>query len=134
MLWREFRDFLLQKNALALALGVVIGGAVNRVVGGIVDNVIMPVVGVVLPGGAWREAQFALTPDNAIKYGDMIGRLVDFTLIALVVFLLTRMLVRQEKPPPAPPTRTCPECLEKVPLEAKRCRACTSVLPVAEAA
>jgi large conductance mechanosensitive channel len=122
-----FREFLLKQNALALAIGVVIGAAVGRVVTGIVEDVIMPVVGLVLPSGEWRNAVLTLPRGNALKYGDLLGRCVDFLLIALVVYFATKALL--EKPAaPAPATRTCPECLEAVPAAARRCRACTSPL------
>jgi len=124
---RGFQEFLLKQNALALAVGVVIGAAVGRVVGGIVDDVIMPVVGIALPGGEWRNAAIPLPRGNAIKYGDLLGRLLDFIVVALVVYLVTKAVL--EKPAPAPPdTKTCPQCLEVVPAAARRCRACTSQL------
>jgi large conductance mechanosensitive channel len=124
---RGFQEFLLKQNALALAVGVVIGAAVGRVVSGIVEDVIMPVVGLALPGGEWRNAAIALPRGNAIKYGDLLGRLLDFIVVALVVYLVTKAVL--EKPAPAPPdTKTCPQCLEVVPAAARRCRACTSQL------
>ncbi|HYR19866.1 MAG TPA: large conductance mechanosensitive channel protein MscL [Myxococcales bacterium] len=124
---RGFQEFLLKQNALALAVGVVIGAAVGRVVSGIVEDVIMPVVGLALPGGEWRNAAIALPRGNAIKYGDLLGRLLDFIVVALVVYLVTKAVL--EKPAPAPPdTKTCPQCLELVPAAARRCRACTSQL------
>jgi large conductance mechanosensitive channel len=124
---KEFREFLLKQNAFALAIGVIIGAAIGKVVSGIVDDLLMPLIGVVLPGGEWRNAQLALSGQNAIKYGDLIGRIVDFFFIALVVFLLTKAFL--EKPAPAPATRSCPQCLEAIPAAAKKCRACGS--PVA---
>lgn len=124
-MWKEFREFLFKQNALALAVGVVVGTAIGRVVSGIVDDVIMPIVGVALPSGDWRQAEWHLSGTNAIKYGDLIGRVVDFTIIAFIVFLVTKALI---KAPPPPATKECPECLEKLPLAAKRCRACTSVV------
>jgi large conductance mechanosensitive channel len=117
----EFREFLLKQNALALAIGVIIGAAVGKVVSGLVDDIIMPIVGVVMPGGEWRNAQIVLSGNNAIKYGDLLGRLVDFVIVALVVFLIVKALL--EKPPA---TRNCPECLELIPIGARRCRACGS--------
>ncbi|HTO95456.1 MAG TPA: large conductance mechanosensitive channel protein MscL [Myxococcales bacterium] len=121
---KEFREFLLKQNAFALAIGVIIGAAIGKVVSGIVDDLLMPVIGLILPGGEWRSAQLALTGQNAIKYGDLIGRIVDFFFIALVVFLLTKAFL--EKPAPAPATKSCPQCLEAIPLGAKKCRACAS--------
>jgi len=123
----EFKEFLLKQNALALAVGVIIGAAIGRVVSGVVDDVIMPIVGLALPGGDWRNAQVALGGNNAIKYGDLAGRIIDFVIVALVVFFIVKALL--EKPPPPESTKSCPECLETIPLRAKRCRACTS--PVA---
>ena len=124
----EFRAFLLKQNAFALAIGVIIGAAIGKVVSGIVDDILMPVIGIVLPGGEWRTAQFALSGSNAIKYGDLIGRIVDFLFVAAVVFFLTRLFLEREASPAAPTTKACPECLEAVPLAARRCRACASPL------
>ncbi len=122
---KEFREFLLKQNAVALAIGVIIGAAVGKVISGIVDDVVMPIIGVALPGGEWRNAQIQLSAQNAIKYGDMLGRLVDFTLVALVVFLLTKLLF---KPEAAPATKACPQCRETIPTAARKCRACGSAV------
>ena len=115
---------MLKQNAVALAIGVIIGAAIGKVVSGIVDDVVMPIVGLLLPGGEWRNAQFVLSGQNAIKYGDLAGRLVDFFFIALVVFLLSKAFL--EKPAAAPATKSCPQCLEAIPAAAKKCRACGS--------
>jgi len=121
----EFKAFLLKQNALALAIGVVIGAAVGKVVSGIVDDLIMPIVGSVLPGSEWRNAQLPLLGSNAIKYGDLIGRLIDFVIVAAVVFFIVKLFIKEA---PAPATKTCPQCLETVPTAATRCRACTSAI------
>lgn len=128
----EFREFLLKQNALALAIGVIIGAAIGKVVTGIVDDVVMPIVGVLIPGGEWRTLQLVLThnPDgsvaNALKYGDLLGRTVDFVIVAWVVFLVVKLALRKKAEPST--TRPCPRCLEIVPIVATRCRACTSDL------
>jgi large conductance mechanosensitive channel len=121
---KEFREFLLKQNAFALAVGVIIGAAIGKVVSGIVEDLLMPVIGLALPGGEWRGAQYVLSGQNAIKYGDMAGRVLDFLVIALVVFFLTKAFL--EKPAAAPSTKTCPDCLEPIPLAARKCRACAS--------
>lgn len=121
---KEFREFLLKQNAVALAIGVIIGAAIGKVVSGIVEDVLMPVIGLVLPGGDWRSSQLTLSGQNAIKYGDLAGRVIDFFFIALVVFLLAKALL--EKPAPAPATKSCPQCLEMIPAGARKCRACAS--------
>jgi large conductance mechanosensitive channel len=102
---KEFREFLLRQNAFALAIGVIIGSAVGKVVSGIVDDLVMPIVGVILPGGDWRNAQLQLTGANAIKYGDLIGRVVDFVFIAAVVYVLAKLLLASML---APATRKLP--------------------------
>jgi large conductance mechanosensitive channel len=131
---REFHGFLTKTNALALAIGVIIGAAVSNVVSGLASDILMPVIGYLLPKGDWRQAKIVLTSvtdaagktsESAILYGHFIGTVLDFLIIALVVFLIVKALV---KPAPAETMKTCPECLEKVPEAARRCRACTSAL------
>jgi large conductance mechanosensitive channel len=131
---REFRGFLTKTNALALAIGVIIGAAVSSVVSGLASDILMPVIGYLLPKGDWRQARIVLskvtdaagkTSESAILYGHFIGTVLDFLIISFVVFLIIKALV---KPGPAEPTKTCPECLEKVSAAARRCRACTSAL------
>ena len=124
---KDFREFLLKQNALALAVGVVIGAAVGRVVSAIVDDIIMPVVGILLPGGEWRTWELPLTHDaagkvtNAIKYGDLLGRFIDFLIVAMVVFFVTKALISAPTP-----TKPCPRCAETIPAGANRCKFCTS--------
>jgi large conductance mechanosensitive channel len=126
-LTKDFREFLLKQNALALAVGVVIGAAVGKVVSAIVDDIIMPIVGLLIPGGEWRNWELPLTHDaagkvtNAIKYGDLLGRVVDFLIIAIVVFAVTKALIAAPTP-----TKPCPRCAETIPLPATRCKFCTS--------
>ncbi len=124
----EFKGFLVKHNVLALAIGVVIGAAVGKVVSGIVDDIIMPIVGVLMPGGEWRSAELVLSGKNALKYGDLLGRLIDFTIVAAVVFFILKAFIKEQKPPPAPATKTCPQCMETIPQAAKKCRACASAV------
>ncbi len=122
----EFKAFLLKHQVLGLAVGVVIGGAIGKVVSGVVEDFIMPIIGVVLPGGEWRTAQLVLSGNNAIKYGDFIGRVVDFVFIAFVVFVIVKAFIKEAPAAPAPATKSCPQCLETIPQAARRCRACAS--------
>lgn len=130
---KDFQSFLLKTNAFALAIGVIIGAATGKVVSGMVDDLLMPLISVAMPAGDWREAQIVLsqTTDaagkistNAIKYGHLAGTLLDFIIIACVVYFITKMLLPKE--PPAAPTKQCPQCLETIPAEAHRCKACTA--------
>jgi large conductance mechanosensitive channel len=133
--FKEFKEFLLKQNAIALAIGVIIGAGIGKVVAAVADDVINPIVGLLLPAGDWRNAKIVLSratdaagkvTENAIAYGDLIGRLVDFTIIAIVVFAIAKAFLPK---PGAPTTKECPECKEIVPKDARRCKACTQPLP-----
>lgn len=131
---QDFKDFLLKTNALALAIGVIIGGAVGKVVSSLVSDILMPIIGLLIPGGAWRELKWVLTmkpdgtPGNAVTYGQFVGAIVDFVIISFCVFMITKALLKPAPAPPAPETKTCPDCLETVPKAAKKCRACGSAV------
>ena len=131
---QEFKSFLLKTNALALAVGVIIGAAVGKVVSSLVSDILMPVIGVLIPGGVWRELSFVLTrkpdgaPANQITYGAFLGTLVDFVIVAFVVFLITKALLKPAPAPAGPALKECPECKEMIPAAARKCRACTSAV------
>ena len=131
----DFKKFLLQTNALALAVGVIIGAGVGKVVGSLVSDILMPVIGLAIPGGAWRDQKIVLStgPDgsvaNAMTYGAFIGSLVDFVIVAAAVFLITKALLKPAPAAPAAPTKECPECLDIIPRAARKCRACGSAVP-----
>jgi large conductance mechanosensitive channel len=130
-MFEEFKQFLFKTNALALAIGVIIGGAVGKVVSSLVSDILMPLIGIALPGGEWREQKLLLGSDpagNAITYGAFLGNIVDFVIIAFVVFMITKSLLKPAPAAPGPPTKTCPACLETIPQAATRCRACTSTV------
>ena len=120
----EFKEFLLKQNALALAVGVIIGAAIGKVVAGLVEDLIMPIVGIALPGGDWRSAQVSLG-GSMVKYGDFFGRIVDFAIIAAAVFFIVKALLKTSM---AAATKACPECLEQIPVLARRCRACGTAM------
>ena len=129
---REFKDFLVKQNALALAVAVIIGAAIGKVVSSIVDDVINPILGLALPGGGWREAKIVLAHstdatgkvvENSIQYGHLLGAIVDFVIIGLVVFMIIKYAL--PKPEAAPSTKECPQCKTLIPAAATRCSACT---------
>ena len=129
---REFKDFLVKQNALALAVAVIIGAAIGKVVSSIVDDVINPILGLALPGGGWREARIVLTRstdatgkvvENSIQYGHLLGAFVDFLIIGLVLFMIIKYAL--PKPEAAPSTKECPQCKTLIPAAATRCSACT---------
>ena len=91
---KGFKEFLLKNNVLALAVAVIVGGAVGKVVSSLAADILMPLISMVLPAGDWRTAKLTLStsvgPDgkevvNAISYGNFFGSVVDFLIIAFVV-------------------------------------------------
>jgi len=134
IMWTEFKDFLLKQNALALAVGVITGAALGRVVTSLVGDLLMPLVSLGIPSGDWRAAKFVLSetvgPDgkavaNSLNYGAFAGTVIDFVIVSSAVFVIVRLFM---KPTPPPATKSCPFCLETVPPAATKCRACASPL------
>lgn len=123
----EFRAFALKGNVVDLAIAVIIGGAFGKIVTALVGDIIMPLVGKLLPNQEWRS-----WTAGGLKIGDFLGAVVDFFIIAVVLFLvLVKFLgaLHGKKVAEAPTTKECPECLEKIPLAARRCRACAAPQP-----
>jgi large conductance mechanosensitive channel len=130
----EFIQFLRKTNALALAVAVIIGGAVGKVVSSIVNDLLMPVIGLWLGGGDWRAWQIPLRTAadgkvlSAVAVGSFLGAVVDFVIIAFCVFLITRALLREAPPPPGPAMKVCPACGESILARATRCKHCASAV------
>ena len=128
----EFRAFLTKSNALALAIGVIIGTALGGVVTSLVEDVIMPPVGLALGGIDFSQLKIVLkaasgdpATEVAIRYGAFINALITFVVIALVVWWIGRALIKEPLPPD---TQTCPYCREEVSVGATKCRYCGSAL------
>jgi large conductance mechanosensitive channel len=129
----EFRAFLLKTNALALAIGVIIGGALGTVVNSLVNDIIMPPVGAVLGGVDFSQLKLVIKPavggdpatEVAIRWGAFINAIIAFIVIAFVVWQISRMFIKE---PPAAEVKTCPFCKEENAIDASRCRACTSTI------
>jgi large conductance mechanosensitive channel len=135
----DFKQFAFKGNVIDLAVGVVIGGAFGKIVSALVADMIMPVVALVMPSGDWRTSGFivrhAANPkdDVVLRWGDLLGAMLDFLIIALVLFVVVSKIVkaaegRLVKAPSTPAAKTCPFCLETIPAAATRCKACTSTL------
>jgi large conductance mechanosensitive channel len=128
----EFIGFLRKTNALALAVAVIIGAAIGKVVTSVVNDLLMPVIGLALGGGDWRAWQIPLkwAPDgkilSAVGIGNFLGAVVDFVIIAFFVFVITRMFLAEPPPAPGPAMKTCAACGESILAKATRCKHCTS--------
>jgi large conductance mechanosensitive channel len=116
----EFKKFALKGNVLDLAVATIIGGAFNKIVGGFTTNVIMPIVGLLMPGeSSWREFGIALGKkikndkgemvDAKLAVGELAGNILDFLIIALVLFMIvkaaTKAMAKKEEAPAAPPAQ-----------------------------
>jgi len=126
---KEFRDFAMRGNVIDLAVGVIIGGAFGKIVASLVNDVLFPLIGLVLGGLNFSELSFTVK-DAVVKYGAFIQSIVDFLIIAFVIFLMVRAMNRMKKAEPAaePTTRECPHCFSVISIKAKRCPNCTSQL------
>lgn len=131
---KGFREFLFKTNALALAVGVIIGAAVGKVVSSLVADILMPFVSLLIPGGEWRSAHYILSTKtgadgkeiiNAVNIGNFIGNVVDFVIIAFCIYMITKAFLKE---PPPPATKSCPKCIETIPIAASKCRYCTADL------
>src|SRR5438034_5868198 len=129
----EFRGFLLKTNALALAIGVIIGGALGTVVNSLVNDIIMPPVGLVLGGVDFTQLKIVLkaaangdpATEVAIRWGTFLNAIIAFIVIALVVWRISQMFIKE--PPPAE-VKTCSFCKEPNAVDASKCRACASAI------
>jgi len=122
--FKDFKAFLVKQNALALAIGVVIGAALTKVVTAIVDDIIMPIVAVAAPGGDWQKATWNAGPFHFLV-GDLLNAILNFVIIGFVVWRISKIFL---KPDPAAPTRNCPFCRMTMDAAATRCPHCTSQL------
>jgi len=125
--FQEFKAFVSKGNVVDLAVAVVMGGAFGKIVTAMVGGLVMPLVGYVMPQGDWQK--LAVGP---FQIGQLLAAVIDFLLIALVVFLVfvkgLGRVIKKPEAAPAPATKTCPECLETIPEAATRCKFCTTKL------
>lgn len=135
----EFKEFISKGNVLDLAVGVIIGGAFGGIVTALTDNIIQPIINCI--GGAEIAGSFLLIPgkaETAINYGAFISAIINFLIMALVIFLIVKAVNKAmsigKKPEeaPAPTTKVCPFCKSEIAIDATKCPHCTSDQPVEE--
>jgi len=128
---KEFKAFIMRGNVMDLAVAVIIGGAFGKIVSSLVDDIIMPIIGLILGGIDFSGLAFTLGSAK-ITYGNFISNLIDFIIIALVIFLMIKGINSlQKKPAPVvaePTTKECPHCFTIISIKATRCPNCTSEL------
>jgi len=128
----EFKDFAMKGNVLNLAVGIIIGAAFGAVVQALVTDIISPIIGLFMGNNfdSWQATFHGVT----LMYGSFIAAVINFIIMAFVVFLIVkfmnRLLAGKKKPdaPAAPATKKCPYCMSEIDIHATRCPACTSLL------
>jgi large conductance mechanosensitive channel len=128
---KEFKAFVMRGNVMDLAVAVIIGGAFGKIVSSLVNDLIMPLVGLII--GGIDFSGLAITLGSArVTYGNFINNVIDFLIIALVIFMMIKFLDNlKKKPAPVvaePTTRECPYCFSVISIKATRCPNCTSEL------
>lgn len=143
--WKEFRDFIARGNLVEIAVAFVMGAAFGAVVNSFIFDIVMPPIGKLVGNVDFSNLFVVLGPEKypsaeaarqagapAIYYGRFINNLINFLIIALVMFLLVRAVMKmrkaKEEVPAAPTTKECPYCKTQIPIGAVRCPNCTSQL------
>ena len=127
---KEFKDFVMRGNVLDLAVAVIIGGAFGKIVASLVNDILMPLIGLAM--GKVNFSELAWTVGNAsVKWGMFVQTIIDFIIIAFVIFLVVKAANKMKKPAPAPApveptTKECPHCFSVISIKATRCPNCTS--------
>ena len=149
----EFKKFIMRGNVIDLAVGVIVGGAFQAIVKSLVDDIVMPVISLITKGLDFSSKFIALGDTSAlgtaptleqvqaagiatITYGNFIGAVINFLIMAFVVFCLVKAIntvaektkKQEEEVPAEPTTKECPFCKSEIAIEASRCPHCTSQL------
>jgi large conductance mechanosensitive channel len=141
---KEFKDFAMRGNVVDLAVGVIIGAAFGKIVSSLVEDVLMPPIGRLLGHVDFSGLFLALDGKHydtlalakaasapTVNYGIFLNTIINFLIVAFVVFLVVQQmnrLTKKPEAPAAPTTKDCPQCAMPIPLAAKRCGHCTTQL------
>lgn len=142
---KEFREFAIRGNVVDMAVGIIIGAAFGAIVKSLVSDVIMPPIGlllgkvdfanlfIVLSGRGTSYATIAEAQAAGavtLNYGVFINTIISFIIVSFAVFMVIKNInrLKRQEPAPEPTTKECPYCLSHIPIKAKRCAFCTSLL------
>ena len=134
----EFKEFISRGSVMDMAVGIIIGGAFTAIITALVDNIIMPVISVLFGGISFEQWNIVMGSGEeapVLGLGTFIAAVINFILIALVIFLMIRALNRaaearkKEEAVEEVTTKECPFCKSEIPVSATRCPHCTSELP-----
>jgi len=141
-LLKEFRDFVARGNVVDLAVGVIIGASFGKIVSSLVNDVIMPPIGLILGHVDFSNLFLNLSDTHydslsaakaagapTINYGLFINALIDFSIVAFVIFILVQQVNKLTKKPAPAITKDCPRCFSAIPSKATKCPHCTADIP-----
>ena len=143
-MWDDFKEFAIRGNMVDMAVGIIVGGAFGKIATSLVNDIIMPPIGLLLgdadfselylnlSGGEYTSlAQASKAGAVTLNYGQFLNNVIDFLIVATVMFLVIRQInrLRRQKEAPTKTTKNCPYCTSTIPLEATRCPECTAELP-----
>ncbi|MCI0330755.1 MAG: large-conductance mechanosensitive channel protein MscL [candidate division Zixibacteria bacterium] len=143
---KEFKAFAMQGNVMDMAVGIIIGAAFGKIVSSLVGEVLMPPLGLLIGNVDFSNLYFNLSGQSfaslteakaagapVVSYGLFFNTVIDFIVVAFVIFLLVKQINRLKTgpTPAAPNTKDCPYCLSTIPLKASRCAYCTADLKTA---
>jgi large conductance mechanosensitive channel len=142
-MFNEFKKFIMRGNVMDLAVGVIIGAAFGKIVASLVADIFAPVLSLALGKVDFANMFIALNGQHydtladakkaaaaTVNYGLFLNAVIEFLIVAFVIFLIVKQVNRMKKPEEAaaPTTKDCPECCTAIPIAAKRCPACTSAV------
>lgn len=130
--FEEFKKFISRGNVMDMAVGIIIGGAFTSIVTSLVNDIITPLLGL-FGGMNFNQYSWTIREDVVLYYGNFITAIINFVLMAFIVFLLIKSIntasnAFKKKEEAKPTTKKCPYCKSEIPLDATRCGHCTSML------
>ncbi len=144
---KEFKEFATKGNIFDMAIGVIVGGAFQKIVTSLVNDIIMPIVAIFTGRVSFDDLTLTIG-NSSIKYGSFITTIVDFLIIAFSIFMAIRTFtklnnkakelvgtdIEDEEPTEEPTTKVCPHCYSEININATRCPYCTSSLETSDVA
>ena len=131
--FEEFKKFISKGNVMDMAVGIIVGGAFTSIVSSLVNDIINPILGL-FGGMNFDQLAWNITGDVTLYYGKFITAVVNFLIMALIVFLLVKIMnkamsrIQKPEQPKVPTKKICPFCKSEIAVEATRCPHCTSQL------
>ncbi len=142
-MWKEFKEFAMKGNVMDMAVGIIIGAAFGKIITSFVNDVLMPPIGLLLGKVDFSKLFISLSSQSfatleeakkagvvTLNYGLFINTVIDFLIVAFVIFMMIRQInrLKKEPAPAAPTTKECTYCFSTIPIKATRCPDCTSQL------